>query len=46
MSKEKIIPERKDVKKEDQWNLVRLFENEEQWENTSYQCNLRPSSAK
>ncbi|MBN2655906.1 MAG: oligoendopeptidase F [Spirochaetales bacterium] len=28
----KSIPERKDVKKEDQWNLVRLFESEQKWE--------------
>ncbi|MBI9098599.1 MAG: oligoendopeptidase F [Spirochaetaceae bacterium] len=28
----KSIPERKDVKKEDQWNLAKLFKSEEQWE--------------
>jgi oligoendopeptidase F len=28
----KTIPERKDVKKENQWNLVKLFESEEKWE--------------
>ena len=30
--KTKSIPERKNVKKEDQWNLRKLFESEEQWE--------------
>jgi len=28
----KTIPERKDVKKEDQWNLEKLFQSEEKWE--------------
>ena len=28
----KSIPERKEVKKSDQWNLVKLFESEEKWE--------------
>jgi oligoendopeptidase F len=28
----KSILMRKDVKKEDQWNLVKLFESEQQWE--------------
>ncbi len=32
ITKEKVIPERKDVKKEDQWNLEKLFRNEEEWE--------------
>lgn len=28
----KSIPDRKDVKKKDQWNLVKLFKSESQWE--------------